>query len=174
MVTQRLRRRGAAIGIALSLCLIAIPSVPRAAQAHPLHTTLVQMTFDEHSHVLTATIRIFAGDFAAAVAKRGGTRAPDDDRVTDEAAFGYVSGTFRLTDAAGHPVPLQWCGSRRVGDLLWLCVRAPAGAAPSTIALSDQMLCELFDDQINIVQAVMGDRHSSALFTKGDGAKRAM
>jgi hypothetical protein len=34
------------------------------------------------------------------------------------------------------------------------------------------MLCELFADQVNIVQAVAGARKSSVLFTKGDGGKR--
>jgi hypothetical protein len=36
------------------------------------------------------------------------------------------------------------------------------------------MLCELFDDQINIVQTVSGAKRASMLFTKGDGAKSAM
>ena len=163
----------AAIAMALSLC-VAIVSVPREAEAHPLHTTLVQLTYDQPSRALTGSIRVFAADFAAAIAKRGGTNVPDDDRVTDAAAFSYVSSTFRLTDAAGRAVTLEWCGSRRVGDLLWLCVRARGTAAPSTLQLSDQMLCELFDDQINIVQTVSGERHASALFTKGDRAKSAM
>jgi uncharacterized protein DUF6702 len=163
-----------AFAVVLSLCMAAIVSVPREAEAHPLHTTLVQLTYDERSQVLTGSIRVFAGDFAAAIAKRGGAGAPADDRVTDAAAFIYVNSTFRLTDAAGHPVTLEWCGSRRVNDLLWLCVRAARAAPPSTLQLSDQMLCELFDDQINIVQTVSGEKHTSALFTKGDRAKRAM
>jgi hypothetical protein len=164
----------AAIAIVVSLCVAAIASVPREAQAHPLHTTLVQLTYDPRSQLLTGTIRVFAGDFAAAVAKHVGAKAPDDDRVTDAAAFAYVSSTFRLTNAAGHPVALQWCGSRRVGDLLWLCVHAAITTPPGALQLSDQMLCELFDDQINIVQSVLGEKHTSALFTKGDGAKSAM
>ena len=66
------------------------------------------------------------------------------------------------------------CGSRRANDVLWLCVRASTAPPPSALAVSDQMLCELFDDQINIVQAVVGAKRASMLFTKGDGPKRAM
>ena len=40
--------------------------------------------------------------------------------------------------------------------------------------LSHQLLCELFDDQINIVQSTAGAKHATMLFTKGDGAKSAM
>jgi uncharacterized protein DUF6702 len=160
--------------IALLLFVAGSALHPREAQAHPLHTTLVQLTYDDHAHMLTGTIRVFAGDFAAAVAKHGGLKTPDDDRMPDAVAFAYVSSTFRLTDAAGHPVALQWCGSRRSGDLLWLCVRAEDISRPDVLELSDQMLCELFDDQINIVQAIRGEKHTSALFTKGDGAKNTM
>ncbi|HEY2898106.1 MAG TPA: DUF6702 family protein [Gemmatimonadaceae bacterium] len=160
--------------IALSFCVAALAAAPREANAHPLHTTLVQLTFDERAHALVGSIRVLAGDFAAAVAKHAGARTPDDDRVTDAAAFAYVSSTFRFTDAAGHPIALEWCGSRRVNDLLWLCVRGATTSSPRALQLTDQMLCELFDDQINIVQAVSGDKHASALFTRGDGAKSAM
>ena len=167
-------RRRVAIAIACALCVATLAASPRVAEAHPLHTTLVQLTYDERAHVLEGSIRVFAGDLAAAVAKHGGAKTPDDDRVTDAAAFAYVSSTLRFTDAAHRPVALQWCGSRRAGDVLWLCVRAASSAPPTALELSDQMLCELFDDQINIVQAVSGEKHASMLFTKGDGAKRAM
>jgi hypothetical protein len=170
---MRARGRGRMV-FAFSLCAAALAAVPRLAEAHPLHTTLAQLTYDERAHVLEGSIRVFAGDFAAAVAKHAGAKTPDDDRVTDAAAFVYVSSTFRLTDASGRGVALQWCGSRRAGDVLWLCVRAANSASPAALELSDQMLCELFDDQINIVQAVSGEKHGSILFTKGDRPKRAM
>ncbi len=160
--------------LALALSVVSLAMSARAADAHPLHTTLVQLTYDERAHVVEGSIRVFAGDFAAAVAKHAGARTPNDDRVTDAAAFAYVNGTFRFADAAGRPVALAWCGSRRAGDVLWLCVRASSAAPPSALTLSDQMLCELFDDQINIVQTVAGEKRASMLFTKGDGAKSAM
>ena len=162
-----------AVGIALA-CSLGILVSARNAHAHPLHTTLVQLTYDEGAHVLEGSIRVFAGDFAAAVAKRKGAAVPNDDRVSDAEALAYVSSTVHVIDAAGRTVPLAWCGSRRAGDVLWLCVRASNVAPPNALTLSDQMLCELFDDQINIVQSAAGAKHTSMLFTKGDGAKSAM
>lgn len=124
--------------------------------------------------MLEGTIRVFAGDFASAVAKHARKAPPTDDRVTDTEAFAYVSSTFRFSDASGHPIPLTWCGSRRANDLLWLCVRVASVPAPTALRLSDTMLSELFDDQINIVQSAAGEKHASMLFTKGDGAKSVM
>ena len=169
MVMHRGARALRAIGVSILCGVISLGA--KSETAHPLHTTLVQVTYDEHARVLEGSIRVFAGDFAAAVAKHAGAAAPRDDRVTDAAAFAYVSNTFRLTDAAGRAVPLTWCGSRRANDLLWLCVRATNAPVPTALKLSDQMLCELFDDQINIIQSVAGEKHASMLFTKGDGSK---
>jgi len=160
--------------LALTLGIISLVVCAREAAAHPLHTTLVQLTYDEPSHVLEASIRVFAGDFAAAVAKHAGATTPNDDRVGDAAAFQYVTNTLRFIDASGRALPLVWCGSRRAGDVLWLCVRASSAAPPSALELFDQMLCELFDDQVNIVQSVAGAKRTSMLFTTGDGAKRIM
>lgn len=153
---------------------VALTADARAASRHPLHTTLAQLTYDERTHQLEGSIRVFAGDFATAVAKRSGAAAPDDDRVPDAAAFAYVARTFALLDPTGRIVPLAWCGSRRAGDVLWLCVRATSVSQPASLRLSDQMLCELFDDQVNIVQSTLQGQRSSMLFTKGDGPKRAM
>jgi hypothetical protein len=170
-----MRRARRAIGaIALSLSSAAISLGAGSDTAHPLHTTLVQITYDARGRVLEGSIRVFAGDFAAAVAKRAGVAAPNDDRVTDAAAFAYISNTFRLTDATGRAMPLAWCGSRRANDLLWLCVRATNAPPPNALELSDQMLCELFDDQINIVQSAAGEKHASMLFTKGDAPKTVL
>jgi hypothetical protein len=162
------------LALALSMCVAALGAGVHEAKAHPLHTTLAQLTYDERGRVLEASIRVFAGDFAAAVAKRKGAATPDDDRVSDADALAYVGSTFHITDAAGRAVPLAWCGSRRAGDVLWLCVRASNVARPNALELSDQMLCELFADQINIVQSAAGAKRTSMLFTKGDGAKSAM
>jgi hypothetical protein len=153
-----------------ALVFAAVVSVSGFARAtHPLHTTLAQVTADARGGAIDASIRVFAGDFAFAVAKRNGASAPADDRVSDAASFAYVAATFRVTDAEGKAAPLTWCGSRREGDVLWLCVRAAAGATGAR--LEDRMLFELFDDQINIVQTTDGAKKSSVLFTKGDGAK---
>jgi hypothetical protein len=168
------RRARRSLALALAMSIAPLVSSARVAHAHPLHTTLVQLTYDERTHVIEASIRVFAGDFAAAVAKRAGAKTPSDDRVADAAAFQYVTNTLRISDAHGRMAPLTWCGSRRASDVLWLCVRAARAPLPAEVTLSDQMLCELFDDQINIVQTVAGTKRASMLFTKGDGAKRAM
>jgi len=42
------------------------------------------------------------------------------------------------------------------------------------LTLSDQLLCDLFDDQVNVVQMVGADRRVSVLFTREDLPKRLL
>lgn len=124
---------------------------------HPIHTTLANVTYDRSTAQVTAMVRAFASDVDQVLAQR---------RTRDTSA--YVRSAITMSDRAGRPVPLAWCGSRREADVLWLCVRAPAPQGMSGMMLSDRMLFELFDDQVNIV---MTDR-TSLLFTKGDPPRR--
>jgi hypothetical protein len=150
------------------MLLIATAAV-HSADAHPLHTTLAQVTYDPASGEMVASIRAFSGDFAAAVAKRRGGAV---ETLSDAASLAYLGATFQLTDPSGRVIPWTWCGARHEGDVVFLCVRA--AHVPPTARIADQMLCELFDDQVNIVQADSRGRKSSNLYTKGDGPKAAI
>ena len=92
--------------------------------------------------------------------------------MSDAASFAYLATVFTITDRNGQPRPLAWCGSRRTGDLLWLCVRASAPGGLSGLQLLNRALMELFTDQVNIVMADYAGRSESMLFTKGGGPER--
>jgi hypothetical protein len=159
--------------LALGAGALAVMSAahPGASTTHPLHTTLTSLTYDSAARQLTAEMRTFASDFSAAVARRGGHKPPADDRVSDSASFAYVASAITIADRDGRPMKLEWCGSRRTGDVLWLCVRAPAPRGAAGMQVGNRALSELFDDQVNIVMADYDGRKESMLFTKGDGPK---
>ena len=161
-MTRATRRRLAAATFALPI--VAVP--PARLAAHPLHTTITELTEDRARGTVRAVIRVFADDFGTAAARHArGTRAPDS------AAFAYASASFSFADRAGHFLPAQSCGVRRTGVLIWVCLesRAPAGLA--SLAVRNAVLCDLFDDQVNVVQGVVGGARRSLLFTRGDRAK---
>ena len=66
---------------------------------------------------------------------------------------------------------MAWCGVRRTGDLLWLCLRAPSFQGVSGLRVRVALLFERYADQINIVQASYAGRRAALLFTCGDAAK---
>ena len=128
---------------------------------HPLHTTLTQLAYRDADHMVEATVRVFADDFRAAL----------KTDVSDSAAVAYLRSTFTLADRTGRPLAIVWCGLRRTGDLLWLCLRAPAAQGLSGLRVRVALLFDRYADQINIVQASYAGRRAALLFTTGDAPK---
>ena len=127
-----------------------------AIVAHPLHTTLTELSYgDGEVHL---SVRAFGDDLRAAL---GGD-------VTDSAAARYLRSKVTLADRAGRTLPLVWCGQRRSGDVVWLCLHAPAARGAMGLQVHVDLLFERYSDQINIVQATDGVRRWTLLFTRGD------
>jgi len=127
---------------------------------HPLHTTLTDLTFNAADRTVQLSVRAFADDFRAAAGNG-----------SDAAALAYLRSALVLSDRDGRVLPLAWCGLRRDGDLLWLCLRAPAPRGMAGLQVRARLLFDLYRDQINIVQARYDGRQTSFLFSRGDSAK---
>lgn len=138
---------------------------------HPLHTTITSITYDAASHQATVTVRVFTTDLDTALARRTPRRPLAGGRTDDSARFGYLASVFTAVGPDGRAIPVQWCGSRLTGDLLWACLRLTTPAGLSGVRIRNQALVELFDDQVNVVMAEYNGRRESLLFTKGDAAK---
>ena len=66
---------------------------------------------------------------------------------------------------------LRWDGATRSGDVVQIRLRGdvPGGLAGARVWIA--LLCERFEDQVNIVRATYAGRTASLLFTRGDAAK---
>jgi hypothetical protein len=165
---RRARVAGRVARAAVALATVAILGGAAPARRHPLHTTLAQVAYRADTRSVEVTLRIFADDLTAATHRgaAGASAAPPDS-----VALAYVASALVLSDGAGRPLALRPTGARRTGDLVWLTLSAPAPALAG-LELRNQLLCDLYDDQVNIVQVESGGRRTSMLFTKGEGAKR--
>ena len=161
-MSVRLAARAA--GIASLMLALSFPA--RAAERHPLHTTLAEVTVDPSGRALRAVIRVFTEDLSRVVP--GGAHSPAS---ADAAGFAYVQSTFVLTDRAGRRIPLKSCATRRTADLSWICVEAALPAGVDGVRLRSSVLCDLYADQVNIVRVALRGRLDSMLFTRADGAR---
>ena len=151
--------------IAIATMLTLIPAV---ARAHPLHTSLAQMTIDTRTGAVSVSLRVFVDDFTAAA-----NHWSKDKRVESQTtAFAYARASFVIRESSGRIVPLRSCGEKRVGDLLYVCLAGRASSNASVSAVLSRVLTEKFADQVNIVQATYSGRRASLLFTPGDREKR--
>ena len=168
-MTRGMLARSRTITAAIVLLLGSVP--PRVAHAHPLHSTITELVEDRAHGTVRGTIRVFADDFGTAVTRSQRGRISPAGPQWDAAALAYVASVFGFTDAAGRPLALRSCGTRRTADLRWICVEAPSAAGLASLKVRNAILCDLFDDQVNIVQAAVGGTRHSVLFTRGDRSK---
>ena len=152
----------------IALAVLLLPAV-RVGLAHPLHTTLTQLSYDASTRTLSVSVRVFADDFTDAVMERG--RAVGHGAPSDSAALRYVTGRLALQRAGRGPIALRWCGMRRDGEALFLCLRATDQPSPAGARMRNALLSERFADQVNIVQASYGGARRTLLFTPRDGMK---
>lgn len=112
-------------------------------------------------------VRVFADDFAKATAPRVRTVAGRDG-ASDP--LDYVRRAFVISDGS-RALALRGCGTRRAGELLWICLETELPRATAGLRLRNAMLVELFEDQVNIVRSLVSGAARSTLFTRGDGQK---
>lgn len=131
-------------------------AVPLVA-AHPMHTSVTELTLARDGHRVTVSVRVFADDFAAAAG------------VGDSAASEYVRERLVLTDRSGRRLALRWEAHESRGDalILRLSTLVPAGLAG--VEAWNSILCERFHDQVNLVRVTSGSRATTLLFTRGSG-----
>lgn len=154
--------------VVLALGLVgALGAIVRRADAHPLHTTLAEVSASPSGGV-QIVLRVFVDDFSAAVRQAAPPRTPIVTPA-DSAAARYLGETLVLTDGAGRHVALGVVGMRRTDDLLWITLEAPTLRSTAGARLANRVLFERWDDQVNIVQTGLGGRRQTLLFTKRDG-----
>jgi hypothetical protein len=133
-------------------------------RAHPMHTTVTEVTQEDVRGHVSIQVRVYADDFRSAV-------PPPNAEAADSAMARYLRGAFALTDRTGRPVRLAWAGAERSGDVILLRLR---GEVPSGLAgarVTSLVLCERFEDQVNVVRAEYAGRTTTLLFTRGETAK---
>ena len=152
-----------------ALALLLFVAAPlRAATLHEIHSTHTVARVERGAVELR--IRTFADDFSAAVASFHGHAALADSSAASEEIDRYVRARVRLVAQDGQLLPLESCGVERVREVYVLCyraVRVPRGVA---LRLTQAMLTELRDDQVNVVQFVIGTLKRSALLTRNESS----
>ena len=163
---------GKRLAAALGLAMLGVLGAVAHASAHPLHSTITELVLDPSRGTVRATVRVFADDLRSAVTRAAHGRTPPSAGATwDAAVVAYATSVIAFQDASGRAVPLRSCGLRRTGDLLWVCLEGGAVRDVGTLQLRNAMLCELYEDQVNVVQGVVGGARRSLLFVRGDRFK---
>jgi hypothetical protein len=154
---------------AIVISLSVAAALPSIAVAHPLHTSLAQMTVDSRTGIVDVSLRVFVDDFTAATQQ---WMRRNSSRPGATLPIAYARASFIVRESTGRVLILRSCGEKRVGDLMWICLRGRLSPNATASAVLSRLLVEKFDDQVNIVQASYSGRRANLLFTAGDGEKQ--
>jgi hypothetical protein len=165
--------RGAAFALLASVVLTPSTRLDAvaAADVHPMHSTLTEVVEDPARGSLRVTIRVFADDFGLALTRAARATVGRTGPAWEDAAARYAASVVGVRDARGRALALHGCGIRRASGVVWVCLETDAVASTRGLQLRDAMLCELYEDQVNVVQGVLGGTRRSLLFVRGDGYK---
>jgi hypothetical protein len=131
--------------------------------AHPLHTSVSEVTADGRGSVQVA-IRLYADDLRSATGAAEGL--PSDSTVAR-----YVRGRFALRDGRDRPIPLRWDGLIPHDDAVVIRLQGTLSGGLVGARVADLLLTERFRDQVNVVRASWPGGSATLLFTHGDLGK---
>ena len=162
-----------------------------------MHTTVTEVVQEGSGGQVSIQVRVYVDDLGAAVAlippvgtagtnsamanpagaNSAGANSPaansmaPDSRAADSAMARYLRATFALADRTGRPVRLAWAGAERTGDVILLRLRGEVPGGLAGARVTSLVLCERFEDQVNVVRAEYAGRTTTLLFTRGETAK---
>jgi uncharacterized protein DUF6702 len=139
-------------------------------RAHPMHTTVTEVVQEDPGGRASIQVRVYLDDLQAAVPLPAGT-ATAESAARDSAMARYLRATFALADRLGRPVRLAWAGAERTGDVILLRLRGEVPGGLTGARVTSLVLCERFEDQVNVVRAEYAGRTTTLLFTRGETAK---
>jgi hypothetical protein len=68
-------------------------------------------------------------------------------------------------------VPLSWVGAERTGDVILLRLRGQVAGGLAGARVTNLVLCDRYEDEVNVVRATYRGRTETLLFSRGGSAK---
>lgn len=158
----------------LNLLLVIALSGQGGPAVHKIHVSVAQLEYNAKQQNVEVVMRVYADDLENALsrhAKRPIKIDPEKDREAGDVVMAYLREHFELKNAAGKPVRFAWVGIESQVDMYWLYFQGKLPAGLAGTQLKNRVLCELFDDQVNIVNAKLQGKQLGLMFEHKDAFK---
>ncbi|MEY4168614.1 MAG: hypothetical protein RIR52_2438 [Acidobacteriota bacterium] len=148
-----------------------------SAPGHKFHVSVSQVEYDRAKQTARIMIRVFADDLQAAVSRHVGRElkiqgAPiGNDREMGGLIHSYVRDRLELRTRDGREVRLGWAGLEATPDVIWLYVEGRVAGGLAGTRLRNRLFCELFEDQVNIVNTIHQQKTIGVMFEPKDDFK---
>lgn len=168
--------------LALIRLLAALPLCACLIQAHPVHQSHAEVDYNAESGALEVSLTVFLSDLETVLSLQAGkplVLGQTEPGFFDAQARAYLARTFVVRNAAGQTLPHAWLGSEtasadgKSGEpemTFYFEIPLPGGLAGCS--LRPAVLCEQFDDQVNLLRMQGGLKKSVWCFLPGDPGKK--
>jgi hypothetical protein len=145
---------------------------PLRVEAHKFHASFATLNYNEQSKSVEVTMRIFPDDLEAALSKQLGRSVKlEKSKESSLMIMNYLRKTFELKQG-GRVQTFRWVGMELGVDSAWLYFEAKLPAGIVGAQIRNQFLCELFDDQTNVVSIKYRGKQLDQVFRRNDEFKR--
>jgi len=144
---------------------------------HKVHISVTNLEFNQPKQTVEIVIRVFTDDLENALSRSGSRTVKIDpasagkNRRVGDLVMAYLRSNFELKNKAGRPVTLSWNGIEGQIDMFWLYVKGRMPGGLEGAQMRNKIFCELFDDQVNIVNAKQQGKQIGLMFESKDDFK---
>ncbi|QKG52292.1 DUF6702 family protein [Hymenobacter sp. BRD67] len=150
--------------------LLGLPGL--AGTRHAYHTSILELRLNPEKQQVELALKVFTDDFARALSQ-GRPKAVDLQQPSAlPVAELYLHQHLKLSIPAAPrhprlPLDVQFMGLQAEKDAYWLYAKVPLPHPTKELLIQQEMLLELFSDQMNIVNAEGNGKKISALLRNG-------
>ncbi len=159
-----LNNRGIRLGIlAILLCVCG------AWMPHKFYVSLTEIHYNTHNERFEVSMRLFPDDLDRALLEQSGIHTQLATELehdyADSLLMVYLLGGFSLS-ADGQEVPLSYIGKEPESDAIWCYLESGPLAYPRELGIGNEVLLEVFPDQVNIIQVYVDDWNKGLLLNR--------
>ncbi len=135
---------------------------------HDFHTSLTQMQVNPKTKVVEVSIRAFTDDLELALTRENGGKPVRlaGPAKPDALLERYVRRHFLLADNQRKPLPYTYLGYEPEADAQWVYLEmpAPGPALFKNSVMKQDILMEVFGDQVNLVTIQIDQQKKTFVF----------
>jgi hypothetical protein len=136
----------------------------------PLHLCQTEAIYDQAGGRLAINIRVQINDLETALSARANRKiSVNDPGELAPLALDYVRENLRLKNSRGELLRLEWAGLDVTSAQIFLFLETSLSGGTQGLRISNTMLREHFDDQINSVELRDGALKQTLVFAHDTG-----
>ena len=142
-------------------------SLTASRPAHDFHASVTQMQYNAKERTFEISIRIFTDDFEKALSAASNTKVNlSGTNKNDPLIEKYIQTHFSYISPQKQPKPFKYVGHEIEADANWLYLEMPYAEPFRGGMLKQNVLMELFDDQVNMVNIQYQGQKKTFVFRK--------